>query len=71
MSENVAILNFIGGRSFKNSAWYLEEKVNIKKILSVVLISSFSVLTFAQESENDDIFKNQSVQKNDFYEITV
>lgn len=45
--------------------------MNIKKILSVVLISSFSVLTFAQESENDDIFKNQSVQKNDFYEITV
>ena len=44
--------------------------MNIKKILSVVLISSFSVLTFAQESENDDIFKNQSVQKNDFYEIT-
>ena len=28
-------------------------------------------MTFAQESENDDIFKNQSVQKNDFYEITV
>ena len=45
--------------------------MNIKKILSVVLISSFSVLTFAQESENDDIFKNQSIQKNDFYEITV
>ena len=45
--------------------------MNIKKILSVVLISSFSVLTFAQESENDDIFKNQNVQKNDFYEITV
>ena len=45
--------------------------MNIKKILSVVLISAFSVLTFAQESENDDIFKNQSVQKNDFYEITV
>ena len=45
--------------------------MNIKKILSVVLISSFSVLPFAQESENDDIFKNQSVQKNDFYEITV
>ena len=45
--------------------------MNIKKILSVVLISSFLVLTFAQESENDDIFKNQSVQKNDFYEITV
>lgn len=45
--------------------------MNIKKILSVVLISSFSVLTFAQKSENDDIFKNQSVQKNDFYEITV
>ena len=45
--------------------------MNIKKILSVVLISSFSFLSFAQESENDDIFKNQGVQKNDFYEITV
>ena len=45
--------------------------MNIKKILSVALISSFSFLSFAQESENDDIFKNQGVQKNDFYEITV